>query len=251
MTLSRILEPEWMDSPEEADAYDAMDHHDVNRRFVADLIEAVEPLRVPETTGGADMENHDSAWFETPQLDVLDLGTGTALIPIELCRQVAHCRVMAVDAARAMLELARYRVEAASLLERIQLGLADAKQLPHESEQFHIVISNSLVHHLPRPIEALGEAVRVTAPGGWLFIRDLCRPADENELARLVEMYASDEPEIARRLFADSLRAALTVEEMGQLVEQLDFPPASVQATSDRHWTWVAQLPPRRSKEAR
>ncbi len=35
--LERVLEPEAMDSPEEARDYDAMDHSAVNRVFVADF----------------------------------------------------------------------------------------------------------------------------------------------------------------------------------------------------------------------
>ena len=38
--LPRVLEPEVMDSPEEARDYDAMDHAEVNRRFVADFLTA-------------------------------------------------------------------------------------------------------------------------------------------------------------------------------------------------------------------
>ena len=41
MPLSRILEPEIMDSPEEAADYDSMDHAEVNRRFVDDLLAAI------------------------------------------------------------------------------------------------------------------------------------------------------------------------------------------------------------------
>ena len=40
--LSRIMEPEVMDSPEEAQSYDAMDHAEVNHAFVADFL-ALEP----------------------------------------------------------------------------------------------------------------------------------------------------------------------------------------------------------------
>jgi ubiquinone/menaquinone biosynthesis C-methylase UbiE len=133
--------------------------------------------------------------------------------------------------------------EAAGLRERVQLGLVDAKQLPFDSGQFHVVMSNSLVHHIPEPLEVLREAVRVTAGGGWLFARDLCRPAEESELARLVETYSAGEPELARQLFADSLRAALTVDEMRGLVRSLGFPEEGVRATSDRHWTWTAHVP--------
>ncbi len=38
--LSRVLEPEVMDTPEQASAYDAMDHSEVNRRFVDDVLAA-------------------------------------------------------------------------------------------------------------------------------------------------------------------------------------------------------------------
>jgi hypothetical protein len=39
-------------------------------------------------------------------------------------------------------------------------------------------------------------------------------------------------------LFADSLHAALTLEEIRNLVAGLGYDPGHVNATSDRHWTW-------------
>ena len=78
MNLERVLEPEVMDSPQEAEDYNAMDHSEVNRVFVSDLV--------------------NFAGSREKRLgDVLDLGTGTALIPIELCRQESDCRIMAID----------------------------------------------------------------------------------------------------------------------------------------------------------
>jgi ubiquinone/menaquinone biosynthesis C-methylase UbiE len=220
--LPRILEPEVMDSLEEARDYDAMDHSEVNRRFVADLLEAL---------------------GDEPPGDVLDLGTGTALIPIELCRACEECRIMAVDAAENMLDLARLNLEIAMLMHRVQLDRVDAKSLPHRDEMFHTVMSNSIIHHIPEPLAVLKEAVRVTEPGGLLFFRDLMRPSDKAELERLVQLYAGEENDHARQMFADSLHAALTVEETRNLVTQLGFSAASVSATSDRHWTWSARKP--------
>jgi ubiquinone/menaquinone biosynthesis C-methylase UbiE len=218
--LSRVLEPEVMDSTDEALDYNAMDHREVNRRFVEDLLAALEGQ---------------------PPGDVLDLGTGTALIPIELCRATEDCRIMAVDAATAMLEVARNNLEIAMLTHRIQLDRVDAKALPHRTGMFQTVMSNSIVHHIPEPLAVLREAVRVTAPGGLLFFRDLMRPTDEAEVVRLVELYAGGENDHARQMFADSRRAALTVEEVQGLVGELGFSPDTVAATSDRHWTWSAR----------
>ncbi|MFO0903378.1 MAG: class I SAM-dependent methyltransferase [Pirellulales bacterium] len=215
MALSRILEVEYMDTVEDAREYDAMDHAAVNRKFVDDLL-ASGPL--PD--------------------DVLDLGTGTARIPIELCRRHETCRVMAADAAVQMLELAHYNIEIAGLGERIQLAHVDAKRLPFPDRMFGAVVSNSILHHIPEPLSVVREAVRVLAPHGRLFFRDLLRPDSLDVLERLVQTYAGGESAMARRLFADSLHAALSLDEIRDLVEPLGFPRESVQATSDRHWTW-------------
>jgi ubiquinone/menaquinone biosynthesis C-methylase UbiE len=220
--LPRILEPEVMDSAQEALDYDQMDHAEVNRKFVEDLLAV-----------GIDVSER--------QTDVLDLGTGTAQIPIQLCRQHALSRVMATDAAVSMLELARYNVELAGFVERIQLTQVDAKTLPFDSEMFDVVISNSIVHHLPQPLVALREAVRVTRQGGLLFFRDLLRPDTEAERQRLVQAYAGTANAYQQKMFADSLHAALTLLEVQELITQLGFDLNSVQQTSDRHWTWIGR----------
>ncbi|MBX9787336.1 MAG: methyltransferase domain-containing protein [Pirellulales bacterium] len=221
--LTRVLEPEVMDTPDEAAAYDRMDHAEVNRRFVTDLLTAAASQRV-----------------DLASVEVLDLGTGTALIPIELCQRMPTTRVRAVDAAASMLELAAARVKQSGMTDRIRLERVDAKRLPYIDGQFAAVISNSIVHHLSEPAGALAEAARVTAPGGLVFFRDLLRPADRATLEQIVNTYAADADEQQRRLFADSLHAALSVAEVRELVAALAFDPQAVTQTSDRHWTWAA-----------
>lgn len=241
MPLDRILEPEVMDSPEEASDYDSMDHREVNRRFVDDLLQCSK-FKVPGSKLEA-LAADDSPLNlepETLNLDIVDLGTGTAQIPIELCRRYAHCRVMAADAAVSMLEIARYNIEIASLIERIELIRVDAKELPFDHQMFDVVMSNSIIHHIPEPIHVLREAARIVRQGGLLFFRDLLRPDSETELAHLVQTYAGQANEHQQRMFAESLHAALSLAEIRSLVSLLRFDPAGVQQTSDRHWTWSA-----------
>ena len=216
--LPRVLENEAMDILDEALDYDSMDHVEVNRAFVADLLAA----------GPGEGE-------------ILDLGTGTALIPVELCQKVPEARVLAVDLAENMIRVARRNVEKAGLGDRLRVQRIDAKRLPLGDGQFATVISNSIVHHVPNPHDVLDEAWRVTARGGLLFFRDLLRPKDDRTVRRLVDTYVGDGNRHQRQMFEDSLRAALTVEEMRRLVTKYDQPPASVQATTDRHWTWVGR----------
>jgi ubiquinone/menaquinone biosynthesis C-methylase UbiE len=227
--LLRILEPELMDSDDDAREYDAMDHAAVNELFVADLIVAFSDWSLKRPVQSV-----------ASQFNVLDLGAGTAQIPIELARRAPHVHITALDAASSMLALARQNIAAAGVADRVAPLLADAKQLPFDAEAFHVSISNSILHHIPQPREVIAESVRVTALGGLLFHRDLCRPRDESELAHIVETYAAEANVYQRKLFADSLHAALTLIEMQRLVAEFGFAPATVRMTSDRHWTWSA-----------
>jgi hypothetical protein len=56
-------------------------------------------------------------------------------------------------------------------------------------------------------------------------------------------MYAGNENEHARQLFADSLRAAYSLAEVRAQIESLGFDHVTVQPTSDRHWTFSARRP--------
>ena len=227
MALERILEPEVMDSREEAEQYNDMDHSEVNRCFVEDLLAFATSLQ----TSNSDLDLGD----------VLDLGTGTALIPIELCRQSKSCRVMAIDLATSMLDLAVYNIETRGMAQRITLVQADAKYLGFDDETFDVAMSNSIVHHIPEPRGCLEQIVRVTRKGGIIFVRDLKRPDDLETLEKLVDSYAREETEFSRNLFRNSLHAALSLAEIQQKVDEIGFDPETVQATSDRHWTWTAQ----------
>ncbi len=236
--LPRTLEPEVMDTREDAWDYDTMDHGEVNRRFVEDLLAAGLAGSRKSTAESQAGESRDDA---CEPLLILDLGTGTAQIPILLCQATDQVRILAADAAVSMLDLARLNVEIAGLRERIQLDQADAKQMAYRDSMFDAVISNSIVHHIPEPRDVLREAVRVAKPGALLFFRDLMRPADAAELDRLVEIHATDCNDHQRMLFRDSLQAALALDEVRSLITSLGFSPDSVQATSDRHWTWTAR----------
>ena len=245
MTLPRILEPELMDTAADAREYDAMDHAAVNTQFVTDLLTALQKggwsnyrprVAAPARTVAAII---GPVPFLRP-VRILDLGAGTAQIPIELARRVPPVHITAVDAAESMLALARKNVAAAGLTDRIEIVLADAKRLPFDAASFPVVISNSIVHHIAAPPTVLAEVIRVTAPGGNLFHRDLARPHDEAQLEVIVQTYAGDATPHQRELFADSLRAALTLDEVQFLIAGFGFPPETAQMTSDRHWTWAA-----------
>ncbi len=222
--LPRTLEPEVMDEAAEVAEYDAMPHDDVNTRFVEDFLVEV----AGRTTSRS-----------TPTPRVLDIGTGTALIPLILHVRQPSWSITAVDLSETMLATAAVHLERHAVPGSIELVRADVTKLPFEPTSFDYVVSNSLIHHLADPLPCLREALRVLKPGGCLFMRDLFRPATAEEVEALVEQHAADQSPGQRQLLRQSLHAALTVPEMRELLTSLPVPDARITATSDRHWTLV------------
>ena len=232
--LTRRLEPEVMDTEEDARDYDSMDHSMVNRVFVDELL-----AYCGRTRESLDRRPKTSATgaIAFPFLNVLDVGTGTALIPIELCRRESACRIIAIDLAAEMLKLADLNISRTDFASRIRAEQVDAKHMPYEADWFDAVISNSIVHHIPEPRSVFAEMWRVLRPGGVLFIRDLLRPQSLTEVDHFVESYAGKENAHSQQLFRDSLHAALSLSEVRALAAELDIEAVAVEQTSDRHWT--------------
>lgn len=224
--LLRRLEPEVMDTVEDAHDYDSMDHSAVNRVFVDDLLAFA----------------NECGWrgrlFDAQRpLNVLDVGTGTALIPIELCRREVACHITAIDLAAEMLKLADINIARANFSNCIQAKQIDAKHMPYAAGAFDAVISNSIVHHIPEPRAVFSEMRRVLRPSGVLFIRDLLRPQSLAEVDHLVATYAGRENSHSQQLFRDSLHAALSLSEVRELAVEVGIAASAVQQTSDRHWS--------------
>jgi len=224
MTIPRVLEPEAMETAEDVRQYDAMDHSEVNARFVADFLHLHGPCR-----GG----------------ELLDAGTGTARIPIALAHADLQARIVALDLAQTMLAQAAINIAAAGLSHRIRCRRGDAKLLVDDfgERAFEAVISNTIVHHIPDPEPALRALARLVAPAGTLMVRDLARPGSHPELTRLADRYTAAETPAARALFEASLHAALTLDEVRTIINRLGLPPDDVLMTSDRHWTWTWRAP--------
>jgi len=138
---------------------------------------------------------------------VLDVGTGTARIP--------NCQ------------------------EQIKLEKVDGKNLPYQSEQFDLVISNSLIHHLENPLPFLREIKRVLKPNGGIFLRDLFRPDSEEIIKGMVREIDPNFSPRQAQLFQDSLRAAFTLAEIADLIQQSGLENVKIYQSSERHWTAI------------
>ena len=212
--MERVLEPELMDDPEQALAYAKADFAAENQAFV-DLFRS----RFPHFARG---------W-------ILDLGCGPADIPIRFARALPDCRLMAVDGSPAMIRLGADAVSAAGLAHRIALSCRRLQDL-HLDVRAEAVVSNSLLHHIPNPVQFWDGITRCLTPGGAVLVMDLARPGSATDAEAIVSRYATGESPILRRDFYRSLLAAFTEDEVRTQLADAGLERLSVERIDDRHW---------------
>jgi ubiquinone/menaquinone biosynthesis C-methylase UbiE len=226
--LRRILEPEVMDTDVDAVEYDAMDFREANTRFAEDAIALLRG---------------------TPEAQVLDIGTGTAQIPILMLQREKTMKIVATDLAESMLRVGARNLAASNVGDRCQLVRMDVKALRFPAQRFDLVMCNSTIHHIPDPQVVFREIARVVKPSGAIVVRDLFRPASMDEAWATVNRVAAGEHPRQKQLFFDSLCAALTIEEVEDHVRRAGLERMRVERCSDRHWT--AERPARSSSGRR
>src|SRR4029079_10140335 len=94
------------------------------------------------------------------------------------------------------------------------LARMDAKALDCAPRSFDLVMSNSIAHHLPEPLDLFREVARVVKPGGAVLVRDLIRPESTEAAWAIVNRVANHDNDRQKQLFFDSLCAALTLDEV-------------------------------------
>jgi cyclopropane fatty-acyl-phospholipid synthase-like methyltransferase len=212
--MPRVLEPELMEDEEQCVAYAQADFEEENQGFVDRFREYF-----PDLTAG----------------HVLDLGCGPGDIPIRFVRALSGCRVTGVDASPTMIRLAEEAVRQAGCADRVTLRCARVQSLAL-SEPADAAMSNSLLHHLPNPLQFWYGLKKLVKPGSFVLVMDLLRPESPEEAQAIVDCYAVEEPAILRRDFYNSLLAAFTEDEVAAQLAELNLSRLLIDVVDDRHW---------------
>jgi ubiquinone/menaquinone biosynthesis C-methylase UbiE len=104
---------------------------------------------------------------------LLDLGTGTARLALEIARQ--DVQVTGVDASREMLGVAQSRLLHHQAEERVRLVHGDMAALSFPDRSFDAVLTVTTLCFVADPQRVVSEAARVLRPGGRLIIGELNR----------------------------------------------------------------------------
>jgi ubiquinone/menaquinone biosynthesis C-methylase UbiE len=111
-------------------------------------------------------------FHRTRSLRALDLGVGTGVFSKRFLEKYPNSKVVAVDGAAPMLELAKSRL--GGLSQRVEWVLSDFQAMPTtvtKPETFDVVISSYALHHLnaQKKLAVLKSAVQAINPAGWFL----------------------------------------------------------------------------------
>ncbi|HYX52003.1 MAG TPA: methyltransferase domain-containing protein [Candidatus Limnocylindrales bacterium] len=133
---------------------------------------------------------------------VLDVGCGPGLLVCAFAKIVRNAT--GIDLTPAMLDQAR-RTQQEQQLSNVTWEQGDVRALPFRDEQFSIVSSRFVFHHLQEPLVVLKEMKRVCRAGGKVVVADMA-PAREKADALNAEEILRD-PSHVRALPEHELRA--------------------------------------------
>lgn len=119
---------------------------------------------------------------------VLDVGTGTGDLALALAGDGAIPRIVGLDFAGAMLEVAKRRADEATAGERTRFVLGDALHPPLADASVDAVVSGFVLRNVDGLSEVFAAMARVLRPGGRLVILEMT-PMRHRLLRPLFRLY--------------------------------------------------------------
>jgi ubiquinone/menaquinone biosynthesis C-methylase UbiE len=210
LVLPRVPEPEVMDDRGEVEAYSSASAQDYLARIDDTFVEHAERLLRGRCSPGKAGR-------------ALDIGCGPGQIVLKLARRLPGWHFAGLDRSANMVRQAiAARVQAAqradgNLASRVLFLTGDGGALPFADGSFHLVVCNSVLHHLEQPGRLFAEMARVAAPGGAMLLRDLRRPS-RPAYPLHVRWHGRRYSGLMYKLYCNSVRAAYRPEELAGLL---------------------------------
>jgi ubiquinone/menaquinone biosynthesis C-methylase UbiE len=153
------------------DSVEAYDLPERVRRYDADM-DIMHPLRWKMIEVALEL----LPFHQSRSLRALDLGVGTGVFSKQFLEKYAISKVVAIDGAASMLELAKLRLgELSQRVEWVQSDFRTISTRVIRPDTFDVVISSYALHHLnaQEKFAVLKLVVRAIKPGGWFLNADL------------------------------------------------------------------------------
>ena len=137
-------------------------------------------LRKPETKIANDIvEKMESG-------TIVDLGSGTGYLSIEIAKKAPGTRVYGIDLSRQMVKISRRHARG---VENAQFKLGHAADLPFEDNSIDFIVSTGSLHHWKTPAKVFDECYRVLKTSREAWIYDGCPDAFKGQADRIRKEY--------------------------------------------------------------
>ena len=166
---------------------------------------------------------------------VVDLGCGPGNITLRLAGLFPEARIIGIDGAESMLDLARGRAQQQQLKMSFHCQTLQEVLRGPLLGQADLVVSNSLLHHLHQPDLLWTVSRALAAPGCRMLHRDLRRPSSDAEVQQLLLKHLPSAPEVLQQDFAASLAAAFEPQEVTEELYKLGLNQLTVSVEDDRY----------------
>jgi ubiquinone/menaquinone biosynthesis C-methylase UbiE len=158
---------------------------------------------------------------------VLDIGTGSGLLAIELAKARPDWQIIGTDISKDMLKIARENASREGVGDRIDFWEYSAEALPFDSDYFALVTSNASLHLWTEPLKVFKEIARVTALGGYCLIWDNLRVTTLSPLLRWLG-WVMGMNKAQRRLWLQAIQSSYTIGEAKALLKKSALQDARV-----------------------
>lgn len=217
----RIPEPEYMTEEEEVN-YAAADYSVPHEALAREIV---------ETAGGE-------------RRRALDLGCGPGDVLLRVRKHAPGWILTGADISPRMLSIARDAEQERLAPDEngINWLLTNGRRLACADSSFDVIISNSVLHHVADAHQFWREIRRVAEEGAYVFVRDLRRPADEQQARQIVELHVGQESRVVQEHYLSSLRASYTIAEVSTQLASAGLGGLQVLELEDRYLTVAGRI---------
>lgn len=132
----------------------------------------------------------------SPEMSVLDIGTGTGEIPINISGNVKY--IDAVDFSSEMIQVAKNKMEEKGI-KNISFLIQNSNQMSYKDNSFDIILMTNLLHVVPNPENVIDEAKRLIKKDGKIIISSYLH--NQNMISRFISNSMKKKGHPVERMF--------------------------------------------------
>lgn len=103
---------------------------------------------------------------------LLDIATGTGVIPRAVMQSNPNCKIIGIDITRAMLSHGKQKLEPGLFGKKVFLTTGDAMQMPYSSSSFDLILCGLATHHM-QVNQLTSEIYRILKENGRFSLGDV------------------------------------------------------------------------------